>query len=153
MGYLECGDRDFMCLHDGAEHLHNLMWKLRIPHEYRLTLGGDHVGASFEHRLPQAMDWVSRSMQVNGINKQTPSMTEPQRQYAEWFMDKHLKKTEGTPDEPPKGSEEVSHASDGFLAFFREQHPTCAMKNYIDKPYDGWGRETPEIVKALQKDY
>merc|ERR1712012_453796 len=34
--YIEAGDQDLFNLHEGAEFLHQTLWKYRIAHEYHL---------------------------------------------------------------------------------------------------------------------
>ena len=56
--YLECGDDDFINVHDGAEYLHRVLWDLDISHEYRLTRGADHVGPTLIPRMREAYLWL-----------------------------------------------------------------------------------------------
>jgi len=56
--YIECGDHDFINVHDGAEYLHRVLWNLDISHEYRLTRGADHIGATLIPRMRQAYLWL-----------------------------------------------------------------------------------------------
>ena len=42
--FFDCGDNDYLNLHDGAEFLHRVLWDHGIQHEYRLVHGADHLG-------------------------------------------------------------------------------------------------------------
>jgi S-formylglutathione hydrolase len=56
--YIECGDDDFINVHDGSEYLHRVLWDLDISHEYRLTRGADHVGPTLIPRMREAYLWL-----------------------------------------------------------------------------------------------
>lgn len=57
---LDAGDHDALHAHDGAEHLHRVLWDLDVPHEYHLVYGADHVGRSIVPRLERAWRWLGR---------------------------------------------------------------------------------------------
>jgi S-formylglutathione hydrolase len=69
--YLECGDDDFINVHDGTEYLHRVLWDLDVPHEYRLTLGADHVGPTLIPRMREAYLWLGTRL--------TPSTDAPDK--------------------------------------------------------------------------
>ena len=52
--FIEAGDEDMLWLYEGAEHLHRVLWDLKIRHEYRLYYGADHIGRSLVPRSEQA---------------------------------------------------------------------------------------------------
>ncbi len=58
--YLEAGDRDGLWLYEGAEFLHRTLWDAKIPHEYHLVRGADHVGVTLPRRLTEAFRFVGR---------------------------------------------------------------------------------------------
>ncbi|MGE0622090.1 MAG: alpha/beta hydrolase [Pseudomonadales bacterium] len=58
--YLEAGDEDQFWLYEGAEFLHQVLWTQRIPHEYHLVRGADHVGPSMAERLDEAIRFLFR---------------------------------------------------------------------------------------------
>lgn len=58
--YLEAGDEDRLHVHYGAELLHRCLFDTGIPHEYRLTRGGNHVGPSVGPRLVDAFRYLGR---------------------------------------------------------------------------------------------
>jgi S-formylglutathione hydrolase len=60
--YLEAGDEDQFYLYEGAEFLHQVLWRERIRHEYHLVRGADHVGASMGERLDEAVRFLFRSL-------------------------------------------------------------------------------------------
>ena len=59
--YLEAGDEDQFWLYEGAEFLHQTLWRLRIRHEYHLVRGADHVGPSLAERNEEAIRFLFRS--------------------------------------------------------------------------------------------
>jgi len=52
--YVECGDADFLNLHEGAEFLHRLLWDEGVKHEYHLVRGADHLGRTLKPRFKAA---------------------------------------------------------------------------------------------------
>lgn len=60
--YLEVGDDDALLFQDGTEFLHRVLWDLDLSHEYRLTAGADHVGASLLPRLRAAFLWLGERL-------------------------------------------------------------------------------------------
>lgn len=61
--YIEAGDEDQFWLYEGAEFLHQTLWRLKIKHEYHLVRGGDHVGPSLGQRSEEAIKFLIRSYQ------------------------------------------------------------------------------------------
>lgn len=57
---IDAGSRDAVHAHDGAEHLHRLLWDLDVPHDYHLLRDADHVGPSIPARLVAAFAFVGR---------------------------------------------------------------------------------------------
>jgi S-formylglutathione hydrolase len=60
--YLECGDADSFGLYRGTEFLHRILFDARIPHEYRLVRGADHVGATLAPRFLDAFAFLGRAL-------------------------------------------------------------------------------------------
>ena len=60
--YLDAGSRDALFAHDGAEHLHRVLWDLDIPHRYVLHRDAGHTDASLGDRLGDAFRWVCRHL-------------------------------------------------------------------------------------------
>ena len=52
--FIDVGDEDCFHLHNAAELMHRTMWHLRIPHEYHLVRGANHMGSSWRRRGPEA---------------------------------------------------------------------------------------------------
>src|SRR5215510_7004701 len=48
--YNDVGDLDAFNIHEGTEFIHRLMWDIKIPHEYHLVRGADHVGRTIRPR-------------------------------------------------------------------------------------------------------
>lgn len=60
--YLECGDEDYLNLHDGAEFLHRVLWDNDIRHEYHLVRWADHVGVTMRSRLNEMLAFFAQSL-------------------------------------------------------------------------------------------
>lgn len=60
--YIECGDEDYLNLHDGAEFLHRVLWDNDIRHEYHLVRWADHVGVSMPSRLNELFTFFAQSL-------------------------------------------------------------------------------------------
>ena len=58
--YLEVGDLDALWLYEGVEFLHKVLWDARIPHEYHLVRGADHVGPTLGPRFLEAQRFLGR---------------------------------------------------------------------------------------------
>ena len=60
--YLECGDEDYLNLHDGTEFLHRVLWDKDIRHEYHLVRWADHVGVSMPNRMKEMFAFFAQSL-------------------------------------------------------------------------------------------
>ncbi len=60
--YLEAGDEDQFWLYEGAEFLHQTLWRERVRHEYHLVRGADHVGPSVLDRHEEAFRFLFRTL-------------------------------------------------------------------------------------------
>ena len=60
--YLECGDEDFLNLHDGAEFLHRVLWDNDIRHEYHLVRWADHTGVTIPSRLKEMFTFFAQAL-------------------------------------------------------------------------------------------
>ncbi len=58
--YLDAGDEDAYLLHEATEFMHRLLWDHRIPHEYHLVRGADHVGRTLRPRTIEGLEFLSR---------------------------------------------------------------------------------------------
>lgn len=80
--FIDAGDQDCFALHNAAELLHRTLWWLRIPHEYHLVGGADHMGSSWRRRGPAAMDFLFRAMTTE---LQPPELlTAEEREWVQW---------------------------------------------------------------------
>ena len=61
--YFECGDEDGLGFQGGNEFLHRTLWRLRIPHEYRLVRWADHIGGSLEERSLNRFRFLARYLE------------------------------------------------------------------------------------------
>jgi S-formylglutathione hydrolase FrmB len=60
--YIEAGDEDSFYLHEAAEFLHRILWEQKIPHEYHLVRGADHVGRTIRPRAMEALAFLGRML-------------------------------------------------------------------------------------------
>lgn len=58
--YVDVGDMDAFNINEGTEFIHRIMWDLKIPHEYHLVRGGDHVGRTIRPRSTEALEFLAR---------------------------------------------------------------------------------------------
>jgi S-formylglutathione hydrolase len=58
--YIEAGDEDLFYLHEATEFLHRLLWDQKIPHEYHLVRGADHVGRTIRPRMMEGLEFLAR---------------------------------------------------------------------------------------------
>jgi S-formylglutathione hydrolase len=58
--YIEAGDEDMFYLHEATEFLHRILWDQKIPHEYHLVRGADHVGRTIRPRAMEGLEFLSR---------------------------------------------------------------------------------------------
>ena len=64
--YLECGDKDFFNLQEGAEFLHRVLWDCQIPHEYHLVRNADHLGRTLAPRREEGLLFLGRVLNPPG---------------------------------------------------------------------------------------
>ncbi|HEY7912294.1 MAG TPA: alpha/beta hydrolase-fold protein [Blastocatellia bacterium] len=60
--YIEAGDEDMFYLHEATEFLHRILWDQKIPHEYHLVRGADHVGSTIGRRAKEALEFLARTL-------------------------------------------------------------------------------------------
>ncbi len=58
--YIEAGDEDFFYLHEATEFLHRILWDHKVPHEYHLVRGADHVGRTIRPRAMEGLAFLAR---------------------------------------------------------------------------------------------
>ena len=58
--YIDVGDLDAFNIHEGTEFMHRVLWDYRIPHEYHLLRGADHVGRTLRPRTTEALGFLAR---------------------------------------------------------------------------------------------
>ena len=58
--YIEAGDEDLFYLHEATEYLHRILWDQKIPHEYHLVRGADHVGRTIRPRAQEGLEFLAR---------------------------------------------------------------------------------------------
>ncbi len=60
--YIDVGDQDAFGLDEATEFMHQIYWKHKIPHEYHLVHGADHVGRTIRPRLTEGLQFLTRLM-------------------------------------------------------------------------------------------
>ena len=58
--YVEVGDQDGFGFVEGVEYMHRLLWRHRIPHEFRLVRWGDHGGSTVMERSRDRFRFLAR---------------------------------------------------------------------------------------------
>ena len=58
--YIDVGDLDAFNINEGTEFIHRIMWDFKIPHEYHLVRGADHVGRTIRPRTIEALGFLAR---------------------------------------------------------------------------------------------
>jgi S-formylglutathione hydrolase len=58
--YIDVGDLDAFNIHEGTEFIHRVLWDYKIPHEYHLVRGADHVGRTIRPRTIEALGFLAR---------------------------------------------------------------------------------------------
>jgi S-formylglutathione hydrolase len=58
--YLDCGDEDSFNLNEGTEFLHRILYDQKIPHEYHLVRGADHLGRTLGPRTREGLNFLGR---------------------------------------------------------------------------------------------
>ena len=91
--YLEVGDNDLLTLHDGTEFLHRVLWDLDMPHQYRLVLGGDHVGPTLRPRQIDALRFIGEALASEDATAAS-DVSDEERAWMDWM-------TNGAEGEPP----------------------------------------------------
>ena len=61
--YIEIGDRDGYGFVEGADFMHRLLWRYRIPHEFRLVRWADHVGSTIMERSRDRFRFLARYLE------------------------------------------------------------------------------------------
>lgn len=56
---IECGNTDCYLLHHGTEFLHRILFDQRIPHNYHLIDGADHLDRTMADRFVAALQFVT----------------------------------------------------------------------------------------------
>jgi S-formylglutathione hydrolase len=93
--YLDASGADALHAHDGAEHLHRVLWELDIAHEYRLRRDADHIGPEILDRLREAFAWVGAHV----VEPVTPPLSAAEQQWSDWLASD--RSTASPPPLPP----------------------------------------------------
>ena len=56
--YLDVGDEDAFNLNEATEFLHRILTDRKIPHEYHLVRGADHVGLTVRPRSQEGLAFL-----------------------------------------------------------------------------------------------
>ena len=61
--YVEVGDQDGFGFVEGVDFMHRLLWRHRIPHEFRLVRWADHVGSTVMERSRDRFRFLARYLE------------------------------------------------------------------------------------------
>ncbi len=75
--FLEVGDEDAFWLYEGTEYLHQVLYDLKIRHEYRLYYGADHVGPTVAPRADEAFVFLGNTL----VDPESDPMVEATRNW------------------------------------------------------------------------
>jgi S-formylglutathione hydrolase len=84
--YIEAGDEDAFYLHEATEFLHRILWDHKIPHEYHLVRGADHVGRTLRPRSMEGLAFLARMLNPPGPDPEADALRkrlEPLKRQAE----------------------------------------------------------------------
>ena len=87
--YIEAGDEDLFYLHEATEYLHRILWDQKIPHEYHLVRGADHVGRTIRPRAIEGLGFLARLL--------NPPPPDPEAEAARKRLEPLKKAVEGRP--------------------------------------------------------
>jgi len=74
--YVDVGDMDAFNIHEGTEFIHRLLWDLKIPHEYHLVRGADHVGRTIRPRTTEALEFLARVLNPPSADPEVDALHE-----------------------------------------------------------------------------
>ena len=84
--YIDVGDLDAFNIHEGTEFIHRLLWDNKIPHEYHLVRGADHVGRTIRPRTTEALGFLARVLNPPPVDPEAEALhkrLEPLKRAAE----------------------------------------------------------------------
>lgn len=61
--YIEVGEHDGFGFVEGSDFMHRLLWRHRIPHEFRLVRWADHVGSTMVERSRDRFRFLARYLE------------------------------------------------------------------------------------------
>ena len=88
--YLDAGDEDSYLLHEATEFLHRVLWDNKIPHEYHLVRGADHVGRTMRPRTQEGLEFLARVL--------NPPPPDPQAEALRKQLEPLRRRAEGKPE-------------------------------------------------------
>lgn len=135
--YLECGDEDYLNLHDGTEFLHRVLWDNDIRHEYHLVRWADHVGVSMQSRMKEMFAFFAQSLAGGRADPIALPVNEKEQQ----LLDLVAERAAAGESPPPEFSEYLSsvrgatlhaHAWKALKALATED--PAMKRNYAELP-------------------
>jgi len=84
--YLDVGDQDAFNINEGTEFMHRILWESKIPHEYHLVRGADHVGRTIRPRTEEALRFLARVLNPPPVDPEAETLRrqlEPMKRAAE----------------------------------------------------------------------
>ena len=74
--YLDVGDADAFNINEGTEFIHRIMWDFKVPHEYHLVRGADHVGRTIRPRSTEALAFLARVLNPSPADPEADALHE-----------------------------------------------------------------------------
>lgn len=84
--YIDVGDQDAFNINEGTEFMHRVLWDYKIPHEYHLVRGADHVGRTIRPRTTEALQFLARVLNPPPVDAEAEALRrqlEPMKRAAE----------------------------------------------------------------------
>lgn len=84
--YMDVGDRDAFNINEGTEFMHRILSDNKIPHEYHLVRGADHVGRTIRPRTIEALLFLTRVLSPPPVDPEAETLRrqlEPMKRAAE----------------------------------------------------------------------
>lgn len=84
--YIDVGDQDAFNINEGTEFMHRVLWDYKIPHEYHLVRGADHVGRTIRPRTTEALQFLARVLNPPPVDPEAETLRrqlEPMKRAAE----------------------------------------------------------------------
>jgi S-formylglutathione hydrolase len=84
--FIDVGDQDAFNINEGTEFMHRVFCDYKVPHEYHLVRGADHVGRTIRPRTIEALQFLARVLNPPPVDPEAETLRrqlEPRKRAAE----------------------------------------------------------------------